>query len=59
MSTRVPPVPPANRSPKDPGSKPKVKPEEASPKERENFAQQGRQGNTKQNTTHPGYQQDR
>jgi hypothetical protein len=60
--TKPPPVPPANRSPDDPGSNPDAKSEvknERKPPERENLAEQGRQGNIKQNTTNQGYQQDR
>ena len=61
MSSKPPPVPPANRSPH--GS--------ASPQEQAdvveqgnrpvpgNLAEQDRQGNIKQNTTNDGYQQDR
>ena len=58
--TKPPPVPPASRSPNDPGpdAKPDVK-NERKPPERENLAEQGRQGNIKQNTTNQGYQQDR
>ncbi len=60
MSDHMPPVPPAARSDKGPGSNPKesvgaIKGEQ-SPR---NLAKQGRQGNIKQNTTHQGYQQDR
>ena len=60
MSSHMPPVPPAARSDKGPGSNPKepvgaIK-DEQSPR---NLAKQGRQGNIKQNTTHQGYQQDR
>ncbi len=56
----MPPVPPANRSPKGPGDHahpdPKQQQAETTP---ENTKQQGRQGNIHQNTTHQGYQQDR
>ena len=61
----MPPVPPENRSPKDIGSntnsgakhkKPARDPKSGRP---ENLAEQGRQGNIKQNTTNQGYQQDR
>lgn len=57
--SQMPPVPPANRSPKGPGNKPEVNAEDPAPKARENYAEQGRHGNIKQNTTHQGYQQDR
>lgn len=60
MSSRPPPVPPANRSDKGPGSAPEV-PTDAGPGAPPpgNLAQQGRQANIKQNTTHQGHQQDR
>jgi hypothetical protein len=56
--SKMPPVPPDQRSNKGPGSDPKVEREEDIPA-RENFDQQGRQGNIKQNTMNKGYQQDR
>jgi len=60
--TKPPPVPPASRNPNDVGSnrnpKSDVKNDGKAP-ERENLAEQGRQGNIKQNTTNQGYQQDR
>ena len=56
--SKMPPVPPEQRSNKGPGSDPKVEIEENAPK-RENFDTQGRHGNIKQNTTNQGYQQDR
>jgi hypothetical protein len=61
MSTRPPPVPPANRSPKGPenAQRPDAK---TAPPERpvpNNTAEQGRQGNISQNTHNQGYQQDR
>ena len=60
MSSRPPPVPPAGRSPKGPGDPGTVTKDDAKPpKAPENLAQQDRQGNIKQNTTHQGYQQDR
>jgi hypothetical protein len=49
---------PEQRSNKGPGSDPKFQIEEEIPG-RENFDQQGRHGNIKQNTTNQGYQQDR
>jgi hypothetical protein len=62
MSKHLPPVPPENVSPKGPGGDHKSDPRSGGDSvhggER-NLAQQGRQGNTKQNTTHQGYQQDR
>jgi hypothetical protein len=57
--TKAPPVPPANRSPKGPVSNPDLKNAESKPPKPENLAEQGQQGNIKQNTTNQGYQQDR
>lgn len=62
----LPPVPPASRSPKDGVAHPGATGDMADAvgqgnkesKDR-NLAEQGRQGNIKQNTTHPGHQQDR
>jgi hypothetical protein len=56
--TKMPPVPPEQRSNKGPGADPKIDVEENVPG-RENFDSQGRHGNIKQNTTNQGYQQDR
>jgi hypothetical protein len=61
MTKHAPPVPPGNRSPKDPA------PPQAPPAEHgggkkpppANAAEQGRQGNISQNTHNQGYQQDR
>lgn len=61
MSKSMPPVPPAGRSHKGPGSAPdaaKDDPNAAGPAP-QNLEEQDRQGNTKQNTTHQGYQQNR
>jgi hypothetical protein len=58
--SRLPPVPPASRSPKGPGLEPKVDTDDVKTDNRKrNLAEQGRQGNIKQNTTNQGYQQDR
>jgi hypothetical protein len=57
--TKMPPVPPANRSTKGIGSEPDVSPRDEKPGPRENLAEQDRQGNIKQNTTNQGHQQDR
>ena len=62
MTSRLPPVPPASRSPKGPGRQ--TEPPASSDAKRgdeapENLEEQGRQGNIKQNTTRQGYQQDR
>jgi hypothetical protein len=60
MTTRPPPVPPANRSPKGPGAAPKVATDTSKHKPaRENLRERGRQGNISQNTKNQGYQQDR
>jgi hypothetical protein len=56
--SKMPPVPPEQRSPKGPGSDPKINVEDEIPG-RDNFDSQGRHGNIKQNTTNQGYQQDR
>jgi len=61
VSSKPPPVPPANRSDKGPGADPvldhQAKTDDRSPPS--NLKEQDRQGNIKQNTTHQGYQQDR
>lgn len=63
MASR-PPVPPANRSDKGPGSDPKSDPKISRDdvkraETRTNLKRQGDAGNIAQNTTHQGYQQDR
>ncbi|HYH37018.1 MAG TPA: hypothetical protein VD860_02260 [Azospirillum sp.] len=61
MTKHMPPVPPAGRSDKGPGSSPDA-PTDTGGHNREvpdNVDNQNRQGNIKQNTTHQGYQQDR
>ena len=61
----MPPVPPANRSDKGPGGSDRVDPAAAENREARggdkdgNTAEQGRAGNSAQNTTHQGHQQDR
>ena len=61
--THMPPVPPASRTNKGPGSDPAFSADTAPDKRREDrqrhLGEQGRHGNIKQNTTHQGYQQDR
>ena len=59
--SKQPPIPPANRSDKRPGEPGHhADNHKAKPNERpDNTASQGQQGNTKINTTHQGYQQDR
>ncbi len=60
MSKHLPPVPPAAQSDKGPGSAENLSTDTSAKKGAErNYDQQGRQGNSKINTTHPGYQQDR
>lgn len=67
MTSRMPPVPDDQRSDKGPGSDPdagdnhEIARDPGAPggAHARNLAQQGQQGNTKQNTTHQGYQQDR
>jgi hypothetical protein len=62
MASHLPPVPPEQQSPKGPQNQAEsqVGGNAAQPDERDrNLAEQGRQGNTKQNTTNKGFQQDR
>ena len=60
MSNKMPPVPPANRSDKGPGDQPTVAKDDPKPAAvPNNLEDQDQQGNTKQNTTNQGYQQDR
>lgn len=62
MSSHPPPVPPEQRSAQGEAGKPSdavdATQEKARTRDR-NLAEQGRQGNIKQNTTHQGHQQDR
>ncbi len=59
MTSRTPPVPAENLSPKGPGDS-SVQPENAAkPGVSGNQDLQGRQGDIHQNTTHQGHQQDR
>lgn len=61
MSSKLPPVPPANRSPKGTGEDPHISTDDA-PKGTHgapNPDKQGQQGASRQGTTHQGYQQDR
>ncbi|KQT53212.1 hypothetical protein ASG43_18475 [Aureimonas sp. Leaf454] len=60
MTSKAPPVPTENRSPKgagDPGTS-KDAPDQMA-QGQGNTDKQGQQGNAKINTTHQGYQQDR
>ena len=59
MSSKMPPVPPANRSSKGPGSSPDAPKDTTTNARPENYDEQGQTGNIKQNTTNQGYQQDR
>ena len=62
MANRLPPVPPASRSPKGPGDQaepPTSTDSKGAGEAPENLKEQDRQGNIKQNTTNQGYQQDR
>jgi hypothetical protein len=61
----MPPVPPTNRSDKGPGGDDRTDPATGEGAEAQgggrggNTAEQGQAGNSKQNTTHQGFQQDR
>jgi hypothetical protein len=62
--SKAPPVPPAGRTTKGPGGSSSEGASQAdlnagSGPESRNVDKQGRQGNSKVNTTHQGYQQDR
>lgn len=61
MPAHLPPVPPAARSPKGPGQSGRVsKPHEPQQHAHDiNTNEQGDPGNTRENTTNRGYQQDR
>jgi hypothetical protein len=60
MSAHPPPVPPANRSPKGPGSDPGSGESEAKTVTRpDDTAERDRQGEIHQNTHNQGFQQDR
>jgi hypothetical protein len=61
MSSKSPPVPKANLSPKGPGDTPVQQQAEMETGRQVpgNLDTQGRQGNIHQNTTHQGLQQDR
>lgn len=60
MASHLPPVPPEGRSNKGPGETGDA-PQKADPQGKAdiNTAEQGQPGNTKQNTTNVGLQQDR
>lgn len=59
VMSKQPPVPPASRSPKGPGNVANAKGEKGKDTPPDNLAEQGHQGDIKQNTTNQGYQQDR
>ncbi|HET7413070.1 MAG TPA: hypothetical protein VFJ18_10450 [Pararhizobium sp.] len=61
MSSKLPPVPPSNRSKKGTGEARQAKPDDAhhGTHGAPNPDKQGQQGNVKSNTTHQGHQQDR
>jgi hypothetical protein len=57
--SKLPPVPPEQRSPKGPGSDPEISKDDNASVGNRNLREQGRQGNIYQNTHNQGYQQDR
>jgi hypothetical protein len=57
--SKLPPVPPEQRSPKGPGSDPDISEDDNTSARNRNLREQGRQGNIYQNTHNQGYQQDR
>ncbi|MFP3547496.1 hypothetical protein SB748_29280 [Rhizobium sp. SIMBA_035] len=60
MSSRLPPVPDENRSPKGTGSSPEQPANLKSPNDQtDNPDKMAQHGNSKVNATHQGYQQDR
>ncbi|WP_264050800.1 hypothetical protein [Methylobacterium flocculans] len=60
MTAKPPPVPPANQSDKGPGSAPETPVATgAKGSQTQNPDKVGQAGNSKVNTTHQGYQQDR
>ncbi|MBP2298897.1 hypothetical protein [Azospirillum picis] len=60
MTKHIPPVPPEGRSDKGPGEPPASSPtDQGGSRGAPHTKEQGQPGNTHQNTTHQGYQQDR
>jgi hypothetical protein len=60
MSSKMPPVPPENRSPKGTGSDPQMQGDQhVGDPQKANPDKIGQAGNSKVNTTHQGLQQDR
>lgn len=58
MTTKPPPVPPANRSDKGPGNA-ETAPRDTTRSAPNDPSKTGQQGNSAVNTTHQGHQQDR
>lgn len=52
---KMPPVPPASRSPRGGGQVPDVKKDTSSKRTEDNYAEQGDTANIRQNTTNAGY----
>jgi hypothetical protein len=52
---KAPPVPPANRSPRERGEAPEAKPRAVKNTAETNAAEQGQTANIRQNTTNAGY----
>lgn len=59
MASHLPPIPPEGRSDKGPAQQSSASGRTVKEKPPINLAEQGQQGNIKQNTTHQGHQQDR
>lgn len=61
MTSKMPPVPPENRSPKGTGEPEQQQQgdQHAGDRQKQNPDKIGQAGNSKVNTTHQGYQQDR
>ncbi len=59
MSSKMPPIPPENLSDKGPDNRTVPTDDASVDKQDRNLDQQGRQGNSKQNTTNQGYQTNR
>lgn len=59
MTTKLPPVPTENRSPKGKGKRAAQKPDPSRRKKFGNPEKKGQSANSRQNTHHQGYQQDR
>ena len=55
MTTKKPPVPPANRSPKGSAKDPEIKRDNPAAKEPENIDQVGDRANVRQNTTNQDF----